>query len=144
MKRHFIFLVLCCVFLTACPPLPRNVMSLFKIEYSSVGKGGSEYILIENKELVYIKNRQDTIKRKLRKKHYPELYSLFLKTPLDSLAYVQVPSKKHEYDGALATTFTITDIHSKQEYVSPTFDHDNPPEKLKKLIAYMKELATKK
>jgi hypothetical protein len=126
----------------ACPPLPHHVMSQFKVEYSSIGKGGSEYIQIEKRKLTYIKNQQDTITRKLRKRHYPELYSLFSKIPLDSLEHLSVPSKRHQFDGANATTLTITDINSKQ-YRSPTFDDDNPPEELKELIEYMKELTKK-
>jgi hypothetical protein len=127
----------------ACPPLPHHVMSAYKIEYASTGKGGSEYIHIENRKLLYIKNQQDTIARKLRKRHYNELYRLFLKTPLDSLEYLSVPSKRHQIDAALATTFTVTNINSKQEYHSPTFDDDNPPEEVKELLEYVKELASK-
>ena len=126
----------------ACPPLPHRMMSLFKIEYSTFGKAGSEYIKIEDRTLSYVKNQQDTITRKLRKKHYSQLHELFKEISLDSLETLKIPTKRHQADAALAATLLVTDINSK-EYLSPTFDDDNPPQKIKALITYIKELANK-
>jgi len=142
MKRRFIACTFCCLLLMACPQSPHRVMSSYKIEYSSLGKGGSEYIQLKKRKLTYIKNQQDTLIRELKRKQYVKLYPLFLKIPLDSLSSLSVPSKRHQFDGALASTLTITDIYAKQ-WISPTFDHDNPPEELKAFIDFIKILTKK-
>lgn len=118
------------------------MMSLFKLEYKSFGRSGMESILIEKRTLIYINNQQDTLRKKLRKKPYGELYILLSRAQIDSLEFLSVPSKRHQVDGALAATLIVTDMNSK-EYRSPIFDADNPPEKIKELIAYIKELAEK-
>jgi hypothetical protein len=142
MIRRTIFFAVCCLLLMACPPLPHQMMNRFNIEYSSTGKGGSEYIQIHKRKLLYVQNQQDTIRKKLQKKTYVQLYELFQNVSLDSLPYLPVPSKRHQFDGASAAALTISDFNSNQ-YQSPTFDHDNPPEKIKELIAYIKELTKK-
>ena len=93
-----------------CPPTPRQITNIYTIEYSSIGKGGSEYIQLKKRKLTYIKNQQDTLIRELKRKQYVKLYPLFLKIPLDSLSSLSVPSKRHQFDGALASTLTITNI----------------------------------
>lgn len=54
------------------------------------------------------------------------------KLNLDSLETLEVPSKKHQFDGALAATLKIT-VDGK-EYTTQTFDHGNPPAEIKTLV----------
>lgn len=142
MKRPVVYLLFCCLLFWACPPLPHHYVYLYKIEYKSVGRSGSEYIAIEKRTLTYVENGQDTIVKGLKNKHQKALHYYLKSTRLDSLGLLEVPSKKFQYDGAKATTLTITDL-SPKEHTSVTFDHDNPPEEIKSFVAYIRKLANK-
>lgn len=54
------------------------------------------------------------------------------KINLDKLMEIQPPSKKHQYDGAMAASVTVT-IGDKT-YRSATFDHGNPPTEIATLV----------
>lgn len=140
MKRHSALVLLICFFLWACPPLPHHYVYLYKIEYNSVGRSGSSSISIEKRTLTYVENNHDTIVKVLRNKHQKALHEYLKSTRLDSLSLLEAPSKKFLYDGARATTFTITDL-SPKKHTSVTFDHDNPPEEIKAFVAYITQLA---
>ena len=55
-----------------------------------------------------------------------------------SMATIEVPSTRHQFDGAMLTTLTIS--NAVQSYSSPSFDHDNPPEALQALVEFMQNL----
>ena len=140
--KQMSFMLFCCLFLTACPPIPHRSAYLYKIEYNAVGRGGSEYFLLEKGKLKYVENRQDTIAKNLKEKHYKEIYSFLKDINPDSLKIITIPSKKYQFDGALATTLKIF-LPEQEGFSSPTFDHDNPPFELKGLINYIKSIAVK-
>jgi len=142
MKRHIIPLFFFCLLLTGCPPLPHHYVPLYKIEYKSYGRGGSEYILLEKGTVKYVQNNQDTIARQLRNKHFRMLHAYLQGINLESLSLIEVPSKKHQYDGALATNLIISDVRPFV-YTSPTFDDDNPPKEIKGIVEYIRDLAKK-
>lgn len=142
MKRLFIPLIFLCFLLMACPPLPHHYVYGYEIEYKSTGRAGSEYILLKEGTIKYVESNQDTISNSLRKRDYKALYHFLENINLDSLETMEAPSKKHLYDGALATTLTITDLNLKQ-HRTPTFDHDNPSERIKGLIEYIKKISKK-
>lgn len=126
----------------ACPPIPHHRIYHDKIEYSAQGRSGSEYIMLYKGDIKYVQNHQDTITKPLRKKHAKKLFQLFKSIQVDSLKYLKVPSKKHQFDGALAARLSVgygdTFINT-----SPTFDDNNPPEELKELLDYIKSLVKK-
>jgi len=126
----------------ACPPLPHHSVYGYKIEYTSTGRAGSEYILLKDGKIKYVESNQDTVSNTLRKRDYKTLYSFLKNLNLDSLETMKAPSKKYLYDGALATTLIITDL-SLEPHKTPTFDHDNPPEMIKELIAYIQKISKK-
>lgn len=66
-------------------------------------------------------------------------YEKNLQKNLDGLKDIEVPSKKHQYDGALAATLTIR--AGKTYYATPTFDHGTPPAEVKGLVNEMIKLA---
>jgi heat shock protein HslJ len=142
MKRRIVPLVFFCLLLMGCPPLPHHYVPLYKIEYKSFGRNGSEYILLEKSTLKYMENRQDTITKRLKNKHYRALHNYLKEINLDSLPLLEVPSKKHQFDGALATTLIITDA-KPEVYKTSTFDNDNPPKEIKGIIEYIKSISKK-
>jgi hypothetical protein len=138
MKRILALIIFCSIFLIACPPLPWHT-AFSKIEYEAFSRGASEYILVEQGQIKYVENRQDTISKPLKKKHYKELYEFLKDLELSSLETLEVPSTRHQTDAALAASLAITD-KDQNEYVTPTFDDDNPPQEIKELVAYLKGL----
>jgi hypothetical protein len=61
------------------------------------------------------------------------------KINLDNLETLEVPSKKHQFDGAMAATLTIT--ANGKTYTTPTFDHGNPPAEVKPLVDKIIEIS---
>lgn len=57
---------------------------------------------------------------------------------IESLEKIQAPSKKYQYDGAPAATFTVT--FNGKTYTVPTFDHGNPPKELKGFITRLMQI----
>lgn len=55
-----------------------------------------------------------------------------------NLENLEVPSKKHQYDGALAATLMVK---SGDTITTPTFDHGNPPAEIKVLVDEIVRLA---
>jgi hypothetical protein len=142
MKRRIVPLLFMGVLFMGCPPLPHHYVPLYKIEYRSIGRGDSEYIFLEKSSLKYVEYRQDTVVKHLKNKHYKTLHFLLKDIHLDSLSVLEVPSKKYQFDGALATTFAITDT-KPEVYKTSIFDHDNPPKEIKGIIEYIKSIAKK-
>lgn len=136
MKRVIALLVFSSLFLMACPPLPHH-MAYKKMEYKALGRAGSEYIVLDRSELKYVLNHQDTITKRLKNKHVKELYQFLKDLDISTLEKLEVPSKKHLFDGALAARLSIYQF-SNREHTTPTFDHNNPPKELKGLVEYIR------
>lgn len=140
MKKALLLLPITLLFY-ACPPMPYHVYD--KVEYKAITRGSSESIVIEigNKiraDLLYSKNSSEKEKRNLSKKESLELFDILRYIDLSQIDQLEVPSKKHQYDGALVTTIEITTKGGT--YRSVTFDHDNPPKELKSLTDYLLSL----
>lgn len=141
MKKVFPLLIICCLLLMACPPLPHHRVYFEKIEYSAQSRGASEYIMLYKGDIKYVQNHQDTITKSMRTKDAKRLLKILDKVP-QNLESLKVPSKKHQFDGALAGVLSIT-MADDTKTTSPTFDDNNPPEEIKELIDYIKNLVTK-
>ncbi len=137
MKKIFILLSFCSLFLFGCPA-SQEMDTFKKIDYSAITRGSSKQITLENGEFTRLQNNKETIRKKLDKKMYNSLFKILKEIDLSSLETLTVPSKKHQYDGALASTITIES--EGKTYTSPTFDDDNPPTELKKLIDYLQSI----
>lgn len=137
MKKTLILLSFCSLFLFGCPQ--QYEMTAFeKIDYSAITRGSSQQITLEKGQLTSFKNHKETLNKKLDKKMYKSLFKLLKGMDLSALEKLAVPSKKHQYDGALASTITI--VAKGKTYTSPVFDDDNPPTELKKLVEYLQSI----
>ncbi len=70
---------------------------------------------------------------------WSSLLSETAKLNLDKLETLEVPSKKHQFDGAMAANLKIT-VDGK-EYSTQTFDHGNPPAEIKPLVDKMIQIS---
>lgn len=68
-----------------------------------------------------------------------DYYEKNLAKKVSGLGEIEVPSKKHQFDGAPLATFTVT--VGDQQYNTPAFDHGNPPAQVKPLVDEMMRLA---
>ncbi len=130
------------LFLFACLPVPQQT-SFFKIEYEAYTRGAAEYILLENGQIKHVLNRQDTVSKPLKEIHYKKLSAFLKELNLSSLETLSIPSTRHQSDGSMAASLLISDKDQK-EYVTPTFDDNNPPKEIKPLIDYLKSIAKEK
>lgn len=143
MKKSLLILSLVSLFLTGCPPLPQYQID--EIEYKAITRGSSERILLKKEtpgqfktHLIHEKNNQEVFKTKFKKKDFKKLYKILKKIDLKTINQLEIPSKKHQYDGAMITTLEIG--FGKEIYKSVSFDDDNPPKELKELIDYLQGL----
>ena len=141
MKKLFT-LSLLTFFLFACPPVSQK-KNFSKIEYEAYTRGSANYILIKEGVLKHVLNRQDTTTITLKEKQNTKLYNLLKDLELSSLEKLALPSTRHQTDGSMAATLAISDTNQK-EYVTSTFDDDNPPKEIKPLIEYLKSLTQEK
>lgn len=68
-----------------------------------------------------------------------DFYKTNIEKKLSGLQYLEAPSKKHQYDGALAATLTV--MVGDQLFRTPSFDHGNPPTQIKVLVDELVRLA---
>ena len=141
MKKSIWIVVLLSLVFMGCPLPPEYRFD--KISYRSTGRGGSETITIQKEEknfgkalLVYSKNNTELLNQPFSQ--FKELYATYMNVNLDSIGKLEVPSKKHQYDGARYTIIEFQIL--KKTYKSVGFDHNNPPKELKPLADYLQSL----
>lgn len=131
-------LVIICMSLLSC--IEKNEIPSFNsISYEAYTRGSSISIKVEGNQLKFEKNQNAEEIRALDKKQVHKLNELISAIDLKLISSVEIPSTKHQTDGALAGVLTVEGA-DKALYESPTFDDDNPPALLKPLVLYLKEL----
>ncbi len=120
---------------------PKKTKSLNSIKYSATTRGASILIQIQEGSFTIqkinniVQDQGESIIDPTTRTHWKELKRIVKTIPLDQITTLELPSAAFQYDGALATSLTIQigDV----QYISNTFDHKNPPKKLKELIDYI-------
>jgi len=143
MKKSLFLLSFLSLFLTGCPPLPQYQYN--EITYKAITRGYSEVIRIKKSEtgylkieLTHLKNNKEVFKRNYKNRELKYVHKMIEKIDLNTIHQLEIPSKKHQYDGAMITTIEITTTNDK--YISTSFDDDNPPKELKELVNYLRSL----
>ena len=136
MRKVFLPCITCVILFCACPE-NQNLKDFDKIEYNAFTRGRSETITLENGLLKHSEN-QNTIEKKLKNKDYKKLYKLLKELNLASLDKLTPPTTRHRFDGAMGATLSISKKGNTN--TTPTFDDDNPPVEIKKLISYLQSL----
>jgi hypothetical protein len=76
-------------------------------------------------------NGEKVVGHRLAKSELSMLYQLVGSVDLSKINDLEVPSRRHRFDGAM---LAVIEVQIGQEvYVSVPFDHDNPPSQLKPL-----------
>ncbi|MES2487208.1 MAG: hypothetical protein V4581_14830 [Bacteroidota bacterium] len=142
MKKILTLLVLTLVVATGCKSQDTSAQakklaqSEVKYEYRAHTRGSKIDIVISNFGISASKGRPGEAAAEAFKaipaKEQDILIKETAKINLDGLETLEAPTKKHQFDGALAATFKIT-VDGK-EYQTVTFDHGNPPAEIKPLV----------
>lgn len=118
------------------------------IEFNSGGMSGyHEQIKIseDSIEIIIEQRRTEEPAQKYQQEISPEDWSKLIET-IENLNFSEIgslesPTMKRAYDGAMHSGITIYTLTSS--YVSPSFDDDNPHEKLQPLMNAIREVAGK-
>ncbi|MBF8149219.1 META domain-containing protein [Winogradskyella sp. F6397] len=104
------------------------------VKYQASTRGSFDFILISQNGISISKDAglQDIEKHAIDAAQWKELKTLIEDVDVESLQELKAPSQKHQYDGALHATLAIQigDV----EYITPTFDHGNPPSEIETLV----------
>ncbi|MBU2929459.1 META domain-containing protein [Winogradskyella psychrotolerans] len=104
------------------------------VKYQTLTRGAFDFILISNQGISISKDQglQHIEKHSIDATQWEELKGLIETVDLKSLQELKPPSKKHQYDGAPHATLAIQ--IGDMEYMTPTFDHGNPPKDIEALV----------
>ncbi len=137
MKKTFLLLNFCSLILFGCSS-SQEVFAFQKIDYKAQTRGASFQITLEKEILTYTENNKEVFQKSLSKKESKAIHKLLKSIDLNRIDKIVAPSKKHQSDRSL---IAFLEIESKGTiYKSISFDDDNPPKELKKLVDYLKSL----
>lgn len=112
------------------------------IKYEAFTRGNSVEFSITKDNIIY-KDNNGTKKQKTSLKLWKELIVLVDKFDPSKIGTFIPPSEERIVDKALHAMLLIN-LGNKQEYISQTFDHGNPPKELEPLLNILfKELKIK-
>ncbi len=112
----------------------------FSIDYSEISRGSFKSINTVGKIISYKKDRlSKTVNTPLTEAQLETIITVVSQLDLDKIAYLEPPSKKHQYDGAAIGALHIT--VNNVMYSAKSFDVGNPHKNLKPLIDLLKDIA---
>lgn len=102
--------------------------------YEKSSRGVYEYFNISEKSIKFSKDRglQNITNHPINSSDWAELKTLMEAVDLQSISKLEAPTDNRATDAALAATLAlqIGDIH----YMTPEFDHGNPPKEIEALV----------
>lgn len=109
-----------------------------EIEYSAISRGTSDRVVIDKIGYKRFAGDQVQSKEVFGSAERYQLDGLMKNVDVVSLASLVVPSKRHQFDGAMLATLEVNSLG--RTYKSSSFDHDNPPVELRALVAFIQGL----
>lgn len=128
----------------SCTSQTKNDLKTAVLEYTANTRGFYQKITIQNHKVTISKDRSGTIKpvaKKISDADWKELVSYFETITLDSLSTLKDPTEKRFYDGAAIANLKIT--YKEKSHETTAFDHNFPPEKIKKLVTKINSFVEK-
>ena len=127
---------------TAEAPADRKGQGL-QFEYTALTRGSYKRVIATPEGLTVTNGRdaepQTVALSTADWNNLVDFYQKNIEKKLSGLQDLEAPSKKHQYDGALAATLTV--MVGDQLFRTPSFDHGNPPAQIKGLVDEMVRLA---
>lgn len=106
-----------------------------EIEYTANSRGFYQNIVVKNKVLTVLKNRENPSDRKeisLSDAQWKNLVDIMALVDLEQIPALVAPTEKRFYDGAAIAEFKV--MVDGKTYQSTAFDHGNPPMELERII----------
>ncbi|WP_178991683.1 META domain-containing protein [Winogradskyella schleiferi] len=104
------------------------------VKYQTVSRASFDFIMVSKTQLMISEDSSlKTIdKYQMEANDWDAVNALIEAIDVESIQNLTPPSKKHQYDGAALATLAI--IVGDVEYMTPAFDHGNPPEAIEALV----------
>ena len=134
MKAKELVLLLVCIALLLSAKATGSAKlhnSFTGLTYSTVSMRSSQTITILDGIYRRYSNGEKVVGHRLAKSELSMLYQLVGSIDLSKINDLEVPSRRHRFDGAMLAVIEVQ--IGKKVYVSVPFDHDNPPSQLKPL-----------
>lgn len=121
----------------------ENKINISEVSIEAITRGKRENYSINPKQFSYkstSKGEQsvEKVKMTIDEDQWEQLEGLVAAINLARINTLEVPSKKFQFDGDLATTLNVN--VNGTIYTSSTFDKKNPPEEIVELVNYIYSL----
>ena len=120
----------------------RIAQEMVKISYRASTRGFFEVIEITGDSVSFTKdyNLKNIDKVALPQEEKADIINLLSKIDINSITELEPPSKTHQYDAAPAAFLKIT--RGDAEFMTPSFDHGNPPKAISDIVEKILSLKT--
>ena len=134
--KALVFLSLVVVMLTysatSCAAFQKSFNNL---TYSAVSMTSSDEVLVAGRLFKRVINNRRSAERQLKTAELLLISRLVEDLDLTLINDLDVPSKRHRFDGAMLALVKVQ--IGEKIYESVPFDHNNPPEQLRPLVDYL-------
>jgi len=120
--------------ITAGKNTVANYENKTQVKYQALSRNSFDFILISKSNILISKdkNLQNVNTYLIETEDWEAINKLIEAIDAETIQDLKPPSTKHQFDGAPHTTLAI--IHGDVEYITPTFDHGNPPQTIEALV----------
>lgn len=115
------------------------------IEYTASTRGFFQKIVVQNQKFGESKDRdnnQPAADQAISNTDWKKIIDAFQDVDLEGIPVLKSPTQKRFYDGAAIAELKIT--YKGKTYLTPPFDHGNPPVEIEKLVNRITLLALPK
>lgn len=111
--------------------------NIAQIKYTAITRGSNKGVIITSKTIDVIQTRLSaesaSVSKTISKADWDELVAMAQEIdPEKKMGSFEAPSKKHQFDGAMAANLIIS--AGNTHYSSVTFDDGNPPAEIAELV----------
>lgn len=118
---------------SGCCSQKKIDMKSTQIEYSAMSRGYYKSIVVEDKTVSVIKERNaEAAKSNIDDAKWNEIVAAYSKVNLESLSSLKAPTDKRTYDGAAIGNLKI--VKDGKTYETAGFDNGFPPKEIEKLV----------
>jgi hypothetical protein len=131
--KILLILLLTLFIASGCCSQKKIDMKSTQIEYSAMSRGYYKSIVVEDKTVSVIKERNaEAAKSNIDDAKWNEIVAAYSKVNLESLSSLKAPTDKRTYDGAAIGNLKI--VKDGKTYETAGFDNGFPPKEIEKLV----------
>lgn len=117
-----------------CDAQEKKDIATAVIEYTANTRGFYQKIVVQDQKysVSKIRNKELPADLAISNSDWKKIIDAFQEVDLEGFQNLKAPTQKRLYDGAAIADLRIT--YKGKEYFTPSFDHGNPPDEIKKLV----------